>query len=259
MKKWTLVLLAMCSLLLLAGDYNEERLIKDFDKLFKLETVEYEGNKEMFVAVNDADAAEYGDFLKQFNLYLAMINQLAETHKILDSLKNFTLADAEAEMMTQLRANPLLKKELLPLLACYLQANGHSVSMASEPKLTYGLKEVLPVAARFFYPHMVGGKFTLHICVGFNGLDTLIPAPPAALAAFSFQAIMSDRPEFIEFIRYINKSRAEKEVQGIQVFQKEIWEWLENNPKLKNLLIEEYEKRKDILPFMLVAGQDASA
>ncbi|HER19992.1 MAG TPA: hypothetical protein ENO14_02995, partial [Chromatiales bacterium] len=81
MKRRTLGLLAMCSLLLLAGDYNEERLINDFDKLFKLETVEYEGNKEMFVAVNEANAAEYGDFLRQFSLYLAMINQLAETHK----------------------------------------------------------------------------------------------------------------------------------------------------------------------------------
>jgi hypothetical protein len=36
------------------------------------------------------------------------------------------------------------------------------------------------------------------------------------------------------------------------VFQKEIWEWLENNPKLKNLLSAEYEKRKGILPFILI-------
>jgi hypothetical protein len=255
MKKWTMGLLAVCSLLLLAGDYNEERLINDFDKLFKLETIDYEGNKMMLVAVNEASITEYGDLLKQYHLYLAMINQLAETHKTSDSLKNLAPADAETAMMTRLRANPLLKKELLPLMARYLQANGHSVSMAMEPRPTYDMKELLPVAARFFYPHLVGGKFALHICVGFNGLDTLNPAPPATLAAFSFQAIMSDRPEFIEFIRYIKKARAEKEDQDIQAFQKEIWEWLEKNPKLKSLLSEEYEKRKDILPFMLVAGE----
>jgi hypothetical protein len=255
MKKWTMGLLVVCSLLLLGGDYNEERIINDFDKLFKLETIEYEGNKMMLVAVNEASVTEYGDLVKQYHLYLAMISQLAETHKIVDSLKNLAPTDAETAMMTRLRANPFLKKELLPLMARYLQSKGHSVSMAMDPGPTYDMKALLPVAARFFYPHMVGGKFALHICVGFNGLNTLNPVPPAALVAFSFQAIMSDRPEFIEFIRYIKKSRAEKEDMDIQAFQKEIWEWLEKNPKLKSLLIDEYEKRKDILPFLLVVSE----
>jgi hypothetical protein len=255
MKKWTMGLLAVCSLLLLAGDYNEGRIIDDFDKLFKLETSEYKGNKMLLVAVNEASVTEYGDLLKQYHLYLAMINQLAGTYKIVDSLKNLAPSEAEATLLTQLRADPFLKKELLPLMARYLQAKGHSVSMAIEPRPTYDMKELLPVAARFFYPHMVGGKFALHICVGFNGLDTLNPAPPAALAAFSFQAIMSDRPEFIEFIRYIKKARAEKEDQDIQALQKEIWEWLEKNPKLKSLLSDEYEKRKDNLPFLLVVSE----
>lgn len=255
MKKWTLTLLAVCSLLLLAGDYNEERLINDFDKLFKLETIEYEGNKMMFVAVNEAGITEYGDFLKQYHLYLAMINQLAETHKICDSLKDLAPTNAETTLLTQLRGNPFLKKELLPLMARYLQAKGHSVSMALEPRPTYDMRALMPVAARFFFPHMVDDKFKIHICVGFNGLNSLNPAPPAALAAFSLQAIMSDRPEFPEFIRYIKKTRAEKEDLDIQAFQKEIWEWLEKNPKLKSLLSEEYDKRKEILPFFLVVSE----
>jgi hypothetical protein len=127
--------------------------------------------------------------------------------------------------------------------------------MAMEPRPTYDMKALMPVAARFFYPHMVDDKFKIHICVGFNGLNSLNPAPPAVLAAFSLQAIMSDRPEFPEFIRYIKKTRAEKEDLDIQTFQKEIWEWLENNQKLKSLLSEEYERRKDILPFMLVTSE----
>jgi len=254
MKKWTLTLLAMFSLLLLAGDYDEKKIIDDFGELFKLQTLEYEGNKTLLVAVNEASVTEYGDLLKHFNQYLSMINQLAETYKIVDSLKNLAPMDAETTLLTQLRANPFLKKELVPLMARYLQAKGNSVSMALEPRPTYNMKALMPVAARFFYPHVVRDKFALHICVGFNGLNTLNPAPPAALAAFSFQAIMSNPPEFLEFIKYIKKTRAEKEDMDIQAFQKEIWEWLENNNKLKSLLIEEYGKMKDILPFILDTG-----
>lgn len=254
MKKWTMVLLAMCSLLLSAGDYSEEKIINDFEKLFRLETFEYEGNKMLHVAVIEADVSEYGELLKHFNQYLSMISQLAGTYKIVDSLKNLASTEAEAALLARLRADPLLKKELLPLMARYLQAKGHSVSMAMEPRPTYDMKALMPVAARFFYPHLVDDKFKIHICVGFNGLNSLNSAPPAALAAFSLQAIMSGRPEFPEFIKHIKKSRAEKEDVDIQVFQKEIWEWLENNPKLKNMLGEEYEKRKDILPFILVVG-----
>ncbi|MBU4267486.1 MAG: hypothetical protein KJ808_01350 [Acidobacteria bacterium] len=257
MKKLTLTLLAMCSLLLLAGDYNEERLINDFGKLFKLETVDYEGNKMMLVAVNEGSASEYGNLLKHFNQYLSMINQLAGTYKIVDSLKNLASTEAEAALLTRLRADPFLKKELPPLMARYLQANGHSVSMAMEPRPTYDLKAVMPVAARFFYPHIVRDKFAIHICVGINGLHALNPEPPAALAAFSFQAIWSGRSEIPEFISHIKKSRKEKEDLDILAFQKEIWEWLENNHRLKSLLIEEYELRKDILPFILDTGKSS--
>jgi hypothetical protein len=261
MKKWTVGLLAMCSLLLLAVDYDKERITHDFGKLFKLETFEYEGEKSLSVVVNQASDSEYGDLLKQFSPYLAMINQLAETHKMSPSLKGLTPAEAEAALMKQLREHPLLKKELFPLMARYLKAKGHSVNAVIEPRPEYNMEILLPIAARFFYPHLVNNKFRLHICVGINGLKALNPEPPAALAAFSYQAISkgltANRPDTVEFVDHINKKWKEKDGQEIQVFQKEIWEWLEIDPKLKGLLWEEYEQVKDTLPFILKAGGDA--
>ncbi len=47
MKKWTVGLLAVCSLSLLAVDYDEGKITADFGKLFKLETFEYEGRNHI--------------------------------------------------------------------------------------------------------------------------------------------------------------------------------------------------------------------
>jgi hypothetical protein len=260
MIKWMMGLLAVCSLSLLAVEYDAERIVNDFAKLFKLETFEYDGEKSLSVVVNQTSDSEYGDLLKQFSPYIAMINQLAETHKMCSSLNGLGPAEAEAALMKQLREHPLLKKELLPLMARYLKAKGHSVNAVIEPRLEYNMEMLLPIAARFFYPHLVNDKFRLHICVGINGLKTLNPEPPAALAAFSFQAISkglaANRPDTVEFVDHINKKWQEKDGQDIQVFQKEIWQWLEIHPKLKGLLWEEYEQVKDTLPFILKAAEE---
>ena len=103
MKKWIVGVLAMCSLLLLAVDYNEERISNDLGKLFKLETFEYEGKKLLSVGVNQTSDTEYGDLLKHFYPYFVMISQLAETHKLCTSLQALTPAETEAALTEQLR------------------------------------------------------------------------------------------------------------------------------------------------------------
>jgi hypothetical protein len=256
MKKWTMGLLAMCSLLLLANDYTEEKIINDFGKLFKLETFEYQGEKILSVGIVQTSDSEYGDLLKQLYPYLLMINQLAETHKMCAALKELTPAEAEETLQKQLRSLPFLKKELLPLMARYLKAKGQSVQVILGPRPTYDIKALMPIAARFFYPHLVNDEFKIHICVGINGLHTLNPEPPSSLVAFSYHAIHTDQPEMLEFISFIRKTREEKKDEDIQILQKTVWDWLEKNQKLKNLLINKYNLIKDTLPFILEVGEN---
>ncbi len=202
-----------------------------------------------------------GIYLKQFSPYIAMINQLAETHKLCASLQAMPPTEAEAALMKQLREHPLLKKELLPLMARYLKAKGHSVNLVLDPRPEYKVEMLLPIAARFFYPHLVNDKFRLHICVGINGLKTLNPKPPASLVAFSYQVInnglMVGRSDINEIVDHINIAWNEKEGQDIQAFQKDTWQWLEHDQRLKGLLQEEYDLVKDILPFILITGEDS--
>jgi len=261
MKKWTMGLLAMFSLLLLAVDYDEERISKDLGKLFKLDTFEYEGKKILSVGVNQTSDAEYGDLLKHFYPYFVMISQLAETQKLCASLQALPPAEAEAALTEQLRSHPFLKKELLPLMARYLKVKGYSVNVALDPKSEYKAEILRPITARFFYPHLVNGKFRLHVCSGINGLKTLDPEPPASLVAFSYQVIsnglMAGRSDINEIVDRINFAWNEKEGQDIQAFQNDTWRWLENDQRLKGLLQEEYDLVRDTLPFILMTGEDS--
>ena len=150
MKKWTMGLLAMCSLLLLAVDYDGERISKDLGKLFKLETFEYEGKKILSVGVNQTSDAEYGDLLKHFYPYFVMISQLAETQKLCASLQALPPAEAEAALTEQLRSHPFLKKELLPLMARYLKVKGYSVNVLSIPSRSIKRKPCGPSPPDFF-------------------------------------------------------------------------------------------------------------
>jgi hypothetical protein len=261
MKKWMIILMTSCSLFLQAGDYNETRLIDDLGRLFKLETTEYQGNKMVFIAPNETGNPEYTDLLKKFEQYLSMISQLAETYKTCAALKDLAPDAAEKMFADQLRSNPLLRKELIPLMGRYLLGKGHVVQLTMTPKPSYDMKTLLPIAASFFYPQEMSGKLHIHICVGINGLNELKPKAPVALAAFCFQAIfrglMARQPEITGFIDQIKVKRKEKENMDIKDFQKEIWGWLENEPQLKKLLIEEYGRAKDILPFVLQVEENS--
>lgn len=255
MKKGAIGLVILCALLLQAEHYDEARLTGDLGKLFKLNVMEYQGNKMAFATVNDAGDREYAGLAREYGQYIEMIGQLADIQKACAELKDLPADAAEKKLAEQLRSNPLLRKELLPLMGLHLRKKGHAVSLAAEPNPSISLKELMPIAARFFYPHLAGGAFRLHVCVGINGLHELKPEPPAALSAFSFQAIsrslMADSPESKEILERIRARKKEIEEGDLQVVQNEIWEWLENGPQLEAILRKEYERAKDILPFTL--------
>lgn len=261
MKKGTIALVILYALLLQAEQYDEARLTDDLGKLFKLNVMEYQGNKMTFATLNDAGEPEYAGLTKEYGQYIDMIGQTAKIQEACAGLKDLAADAAEKKLAEQLRSNSILRKELLPLMGRYLQGRGHAISMPAETKPSISLKELLPIAARFFYPHLAGGAFKIHVCVGINGLNELKPEPPAAPAAFSFQAIsrslMTGSPEAREILEWIQARRKENESGDIKAFQNEIWGWLENEPKLEALLRREYERAQDILPFTLEPAKRA--
>ncbi|MGG5505790.1 MULTISPECIES: hypothetical protein [unclassified Myroides] len=134
----------------------------------------------------------------------------------------------------------------------------------TQPKDTVTIDNVLNVAVKFFNITGINtqGHYTGRICVGIHALPKTEKKRSPYLEAFAFDAIINhlnsetytfydDYRESVYNVYKLNLGTNEEEqllrTQGaifIQMFQ---------SPQLKQLLLDEYERKKDILPFILKA------
>ncbi len=127
---------------------------------------------------------------------------------------------------------------------------------------TVSIDEVLNVAVKFFYVKEITeeGNYKGKVCGGINGISTTLPERKPHLEAFSFAAVLQNLQEqekdiygeFITAVRELYKmdlgvDRDERlfRAQGAMFFL------MRNNPRLKDLLLTEYEKKKEYLPFVI--------
>ncbi len=132
----------------------------------------------------------------------------------------------------------------------------------TQPKDTVTIDNILNVAVKFFNITGINtqGHYTGRICVGIHALPKTEKKRSPYLEAFAFDAIINhltsetypfydDYKESIYNVYKLNLGTNDEEqllrTQGaifIQMFQ---------SPQLKQLLLDEYERKKDILPFIL--------
>lgn len=132
----------------------------------------------------------------------------------------------------------------------------------SQAKDTVTINDILNVAVKFF--NLTGiteeGAYSAKICVGIHALQQTEKTRTPYLEAFAFDAIINNlASETYPFYTYFRESiykvyklnlGVDKQEQLLRA-QGAIFVQMLQSPELKQLLQDEYERKKEILPFIL--------
>lgn len=127
---------------------------------------------------------------------------------------------------------------------------------------TVSVDEVLNVAVKYF--NILGiteeGYYKGKVCAGLNGITKTLPERKPDLEAFCFSAILKNLQgeeynlynEFVAAIKELYKQDlgVDRDARLLRA-QGAMFSIMRNNEELRQMLISEYEKRKDYLPFVI--------
>jgi hypothetical protein len=180
--------------------------------------------------------------------------------------KNGGAAEAarmQRDLLTRLAADSQFNALVVPAISSYLQASGIPVRQAllGHVQRSIPVDTAVRVATRFFYPDILTPTGILtHVCTVINAVREL-PHRDFALEALAFSAIMRDLPkkdshveiDFAPARRLMNQLDApgpSKEVR-LSRAQGMMWAMMARSAHLRDLLIQESKRDRDILPFAL--------
>ena len=172
-------------------------------------------------------------------------------------------ARMQRDLLTRLAADSQFNALVIPAIAGYLNASGVPVrhSLLGHAKRLIPIDTAVRVATRFFYPDILTptGIMT-HVCTVINAVREL-PNRDIPLEALAFSAIMRDLPkkdsqveiDFAPARRLMNQldaPGASKEVR-LSRAQGMMWAMMARSTHLRDLLIQESTRDRNILPFSL--------
>jgi len=177
---------------------------------------------------------------------------------------NSAAARLEADFLPRLAADSQFNALVIPAIANYLHQNGLPVrlSLLIVTRRRVPVDTAVKVATRFFYPDILtpAGEIWTHVCTVINAVREL-PRRDPALEALAFSAISKDimlensriEPDFRPARRLINEldsPGATKEVR-LSRAQGVMWATMARSALLRDLLMAEAAREREILPFEL--------
>lgn len=171
----------------------------------------------------------------------------------------------------RLREDSVFNAGLLPVVARYLTAKGGTLIgyATDEPRRVVPLQLVVDAATRFFYPHILlpDGRVGVHICVGVNGFqDVPRERRDVHVEALAFATIRREmEQERVEgnhspLLAMMHEQFAEvkkgadlpAEPQArLAALQQRIWVRLAESEMLRQAILAEYERQREVLPFVI--------
>jgi len=172
-------------------------------------------------------------------------------------------ASMQRDFLTRLAADSQFNALVVPAIAGYLQASGVAVrhSLLGHAKRSIPVDTAVRVATRFFYPDILTPTGILtHVCTVINAVREL-PNRDLALEALAFSAIMRDLPkkdskveiDFAPARRLMNQLDAPGASNEVRLSRAQgmMWAMMARSTHLRELLIEESTRDRNILPFTL--------
>ncbi len=263
MKKVNLIIFIILVLVLYGyteGILGINDIRKEYPKIFKV--IKYEWKGKIFFRPEIEESVEshlLGEFINDNRFYISflLVNSFKNNLSELEAFKNDPLK-LKSEFIKCLKQDthftPLFERYALN----FLIAKGLKIQNIKKEQEEISIDDVINIAVKFFYlPRILkDGRYVKKICVGINGLKETEKLRKPHIEAFCFLSIMNNiekiSPIFIEEVNKIKKlNLGIDDNERLLRAQGAIYLAMSRNESLKNILKEEYTKRKEYLPFII--------
>lgn len=254
---FTFLILCLLSLNCLAQ--NTVSVTEEYERVFLIKKVKH-GEREYLQTTVNALPEEHrlSGLVNSNKMYLDYL------------LKNFSDKENYSQLLALENTEEIQKKFINDLKNDSLF--NHAMVKVSERTLnpvfvpdTVSIDELLNVAVKFFNIKGITeeGHYAGKVCTGINGITETLPERQPHLEAFSFSTILQNmkeeeenmHDEFVNAMYELYKLDlgVEKEDRLLRA-QGVMFSLMRNNAKLKDLLLSEYEGKKEYLPFVISKG-----
>lgn len=250
-----LVLLGFVSQLS-ADEFTVEKVMREYPKLFKISGI------SLSECVIENPTGLLSLLVEENRFFLNYLIHRTMSEDSLYKVKSDTAA-LQKKFFELLTNNKRFNAIFLPMADSHLKAHNYQTAnfpqKLSEDSLT--VDDIMQTALRFIYPFRVDNQQQLytHFCIGGNALHDY-DKKNIVIEAFCFQLVLEElktnREGFFKDYTNIEKNvmrvyySSNKEV-NMERIRGAIWSHLFDNQILRKVLLQNYEKRKKILPFYL--------
>lgn len=256
-KQIIILLIVFCFLILnfLFADSNDS-IVNHLDKIFKVKKYVYKGKKHVVDEISKLP--EKNPFAKLVNDNIIYLNYIVNNFFKLDNYNDLLKTKDLKEMNKKYIETIKKDKDFINMLKefeyYYLNKSDKN------NKKVFSLDEVVEIATKFFaISGIVRNKYALHVCVGINLIKDTEKERHPHLEGFLINAIFKDMnnkdsilndvynslDKLYKLNLGIDKDKRVLRAQGALLIL------LFENPGLKKLIVREYEKSKDFLPFVI--------
>lgn len=232
-------------------------LFKDYNNFVEIKRITLsDKNSRLVTTIKEVEpiikGADYVNSQPLFWTYLLINFSQQNDYKALEK--------EEDTVVLQREFVKLLEKDALfvPLVMDY----DNIVGQGNQPKDTIRISKALNIAVKFFNIERITkeGNYTVKICVSSNEIENTEKQRHPFIEAFAFNAVMKNSrneeydlyPYFIESVENVYKvNMGIDEKDRLLRAQGALFIQMMQYDKLKKLLVDEYQKNKEMLPFIL--------
>ncbi len=228
-----------------------------YQDIFKVKLMKYGDNEFLMKTIATIDSnACYASLINDNKQYLDYIL----TH----FFKSYDYDGIKAIKDTVLRQKEYIKalksdSSFSSVMSSFSNKSSNSKDFVPD---TVSMDELLNIAVKYFYVLKINekGQYEAKICTGYNGIKETMKTRNPHVEAFCFSTIMNNyqgekynmNDEFVKGLRELYKiSFGVDKDERLTRAQGAMYMFMRHNDILKELLLFEYENKKEILPFVL--------
>ncbi len=253
-------LLLILAILLFTGKIFSQKncdIKKEYKQIFKIEKKKYVEEEYLIKTINTIDAnsclSELINKNKDYIHYLLTNFSSNINHQKLKSINDSI--ELQNEFIKSLEKDSMFNSELYKLTQKITDKSNYTPD-------TVSMNQLLNIAVKYFSIIRINkdGYYIGKVCAGINGLKQTETERNAQVEAFCFTSIVRHYKskqfniynEFVQGIKALYQiNLGIKNEEKLLRAQGAMYMFMKNNNKLKDLLLFEYENKKEFLPFVL--------